>query len=116
MRIELEARDQRLNSELMMDMEQDRDDNGLYPGGATISFPIAHIQESVGFPEVFSVVVSFAGQAITTVAPNLLSNWFWEKFTKHKVKRIQIDGLDIHLNDKGEFERILAKKITIEVR
>jgi hypothetical protein len=30
------------------------------------------------------------------------------------MKITEIDGLDVHFNDQGEFQRILAKKIRIE--
>jgi len=113
-RIRLEAQDARKNSELVMDMGADRDENDVYPGGAFIKFPIDQIYESTGTPEVLTMVVSFAGQAISAISLNLCSSWLWEKLTKHKVRKIQIDGLEVQLNDKGEFQRILAKKITIE--
>lgn len=97
-----------------MDMGADRDENDVYPGGASIDFPLDQANESTGVTEELTMVVSFAVQAISAISLNLFSNWLWEKLTKHKVRKIQIDGLDVRLNDKGEFQRILAKKITIE--
>ena len=114
MHIELEKRDPRLNSELLKDMDSDRDENEIYPSGATIDYQIGRIYEAVGTPEALALVVTFTVQAASGISINLFSNWLWEKLTKHKVRKIQIDGRDIHLTDKGELQRILAKKITIE--
>jgi hypothetical protein len=114
MRIDLEKRDPLENSELIMDMARDRDDNEVYPGGASVDYRLDKIYEGAGTPEALALIVSLTSQAASSMGINLFSNWLWEKLTKHKVRKIQIEGLDIHLNNKGEFQRILAKKLIIE--
>ena len=115
MRIELEKRDPLENSELIKDMSTDQDEIELYPGGVSIDYRPDEIYESVATPETLALIVSFTGQAISGLGINLFSSWLWDKLTKHKVRKIEIEGLDVHLNDKGEFQHILADKITIKM-
>lgn len=115
MRIELEKRDPLDNTDLIKDMSTDQDEIELYPGGVSIDYRPDEIYESVATPETLALIVSFTAQAIGSVGINLFSSWLWDKLTKHNVRKIQIEGLDVRLNDKGEFQRILADKITIEI-
>lgn len=116
MRIKLEKRDPLENSELIKDMGADQDEFEIYPGGVSIDYRLDEIYESVATPETLALIVSFTGQAISSVGINIFSSWLWDKLTKHKVKITTIDGADMHFNEKGELESFLAKKITIEER
>jgi hypothetical protein len=113
-RIAFGANEPLQNSKLVMDLSQDKDGHDIFPGGATIAFPITEMRESGGTPEILSMIITFTGQAVTSVAFNIFSNWLWDKLIQKRVKKIEIDGLVIDLNDKGKFKHIMADKIKIE--
>ena len=115
MYIEIDTHDHLLDFELFEIREKTTfsvGDQKSLPGGFTMIFDGVTVRKAIGFPETITLVITFAGTVVSSVAINLLSSWLYDKL-KGRAETLRIDRREIHI-DKGEITRIIEESIRQE--
>ena len=75
------------------------------PGGAIITYEGITLQRSAGTGDTITLIVQFAGQAITSLGLNLFSSWLYDKLTnRNDVKTVHIKDRELKFETEEEIK------------
>ena len=108
MRIEIETYNLRVLSDLMGSSSIKAGQRADAPGGAIITLGNMTLKRSAGFPDTITLIVSFAGTALSSVGIGLFTNWLYDKLSKGNIKTVRIERREVRI-EREEITRTITE-------